>query len=121
MGHPIGPDADQFHFESEFYPGGNFLIRGSFDFFRHGQTTISSVLINDALLEQHKPDFPWGIVEQNTLFKLQAEYSPDINWFINLTWCKSTFLNWQNSEDLKNSFSYLKIQAQYSFHNLLRF
>jgi hypothetical protein len=80
FGHPIGPDADLYHIEWEFYIGWNSLIRATYEYSRKGETTIDTPLNTDEQLEQNHPPFPFGIPEKRSLIDFQLEYAPNASF-----------------------------------------
>lgn len=76
LGHPLGPDSDLLYISAELLLTSDIVLCPKFRLKRQGETIINSPLIVSNELENHRPPFPFGIVEKTQQLALELSYTP---------------------------------------------
>lgn len=118
LGHPMGPDGDLIHVAPELYLGHELILRTAFDYYRHGETTVSTPLNTEEQLEQHHVKFPFGVVEKTASFSFEFEYAPSVQWLINLTFQHQTRKNVANVQGVHSNRSAFLVRIQHNLHKI---
>lgn len=118
IGHPLGPDADNFSLESKYYLGSNFHVSVLYGYTRHGEHNISSPYGSYGYRHEK---FPTGIVEKTSAISGIVEYNPSIYFFISSQFRYYSVSNKENFEGRGDDGFSFKLSFNYRFNKYFEF